>query len=309
MKMPKFALKVRGVTILRSDDAEQILQEMTHHMNSETRNEEVPEQFSMNEHSPFSDIVYISGQIVDWIFQEIPEVLRAEMHLEGIERGGKGYNYPVKNVMILIEGPKLSEVQSIITQEINIREFMYNDALFDIFQMIHNDTSILAIHVIPKHRTPLAKAGMHVKKVPGEVKEKISEELRKSSRHTYMKTVIQRLLSSLCKCEALRHGINLIELLLGQETFSDNEIHAAELSLEFLSDTREGQSLLMMWKYRKALRDRWSKRDNLSRNFISSVYEWFRELRSRECDSLTIASTKPISEIGHSLQQQKEIQL
>ncbi|MDF1537753.1 MAG: hypothetical protein P1Q69_02500 [Candidatus Thorarchaeota archaeon] len=288
MKMPKFALKVKGVTVLRSDNAEQILQEMTSHFDSESRNTgDLP---TKDEHSALSDIVYISGQIVDWIFQEIPTVLRAEMHLEGTERGVNKYDYPVKNVMIRIEGPDLSDIHSTIVQEITIREFMYYDVVFDIFEMIHNGTPNIAIQLIPKFRTPLTRQGHHTNRVPHEIKERISEELRKSSRHTYLKTVIQRLLSSRCKCESLRHGINLIELLLGHDTFSENELRAAEMSFEYLSDTREGQSLFLMWMNKEALRNRWNKRDTLCKNFISQVYEWFRELRTRECDTLSSAS-------------------
>jgi len=293
MKMPKFALKVKGVTVLRSDNAEQILQEMTNHFDSESR--EIGEQAIKEEHSPLSDIVYISGQIVDWIFQEIPIVLRAEMHLEGTERGENGYNYPVTNVMIKIEGPNLSDIKSKIEQEISIREFMYYDVLFDIFEMVHNGTPIVAIQVIPKLRTPLTIQGDHTNQVPHEIKERISEELRKSSRHTYLKTVVQRLLSSRCKCEALRHGTNLIELLLGHDTFLENELRAAEMSFEYLSDTREGQSLFLMWMNNEVLRNRWNKRDISCRNFISQVYEWFRELRTRECDTLSSTSISRLS--------------
>ncbi len=288
MKMPKFALKVKGVTVLRSDNAEQILQEMTNHFDSESR--KTGDQSIKEEHNALSDIVYISGQIVDWIFQEIPAVLRAEMHLEGTERGANKYDYPVKNVMIRIEGPDLSDILSKIEEEINIREFMYYDVVFDIFEMVHNGTPNVAIQVIPKLKTPITTQGNHTDRVPHEIKERISEELRKSSRHTYLKTVIQRLLSSRCKCESLRHGINLIELLLGHDTFSENELRAAEMSFEYLSDTREGQSLFLMWVNKGALRNRWNKRDALCKNFISQVYEWFRELRTRECDTLSSAS-------------------
>ena len=269
MKMPKFALKVKGVTVLRSDNAEQILQEMINHCDSKSR--EIGEQATKEERNPLSDIVYISGQIVDLIFQSIPTVLRTEMYLEGTERGEYGFNYPVTNVIIKIV------------------------VLFDIFEMIHNGTPIVAIQVISKLRTPLTIQGNHTNQVPHEIKERISEELRKSSRHTYLKTVVQRLLSSRCKCEALRHGTNLIELLLGHDIFLENELRAAEMSFEYLSDTREGQSLFLMWMNNEVLRNRWNKRDIACKNFISQVYEWFRELRTRECDTLSSTSKSRIS--------------
>lgn len=306
MKMPKFALKVKGVTILRSDNAEQILQEMTNHISSKLiQNEEFHDE---EEHNPFSDIVYISGQVIDWIFQDIPSVTRAEMHLEGTERIGKEYNYPVKSVILKIEGPDVSYIRTKIEQEMEIREFMYFDVLFDIFEMLHNGTPCIAIHVIPKLKTPLSTQGNHTSRVPFEVKERISEELRKTSRHTYLKTVVQRLLSSRCKCEALRHGINLIEVLLGHDVFSENELKAAELSFEYLSDTREGQSLLLMWKNHEVLRERWKGRDISCKSFISQVYEWFRESRIRECDTLSVASRVGSSiDLSMSIDAEQEI--
>ena len=93
-KVPQFALKVEGETVLRSDNAESILQEMTRHIesNPEALGESIMD--SENERI-FSDLVYIAGQIVDCIYHEIPTVSRTEMHLESRDIPTESEDYPV----------------------------------------------------------------------------------------------------------------------------------------------------------------------------------------------------------------------
>lgn len=284
-KVPQFALKVEGKTVLRSDDAESILREMARRIDSENEVSSEAEIPSAGQRL-FSDVVYIAGQIVDWMYQEIPSVHRTEMHLEGATIDDE-YDYPVRNVIIKIEGGSLQKLRTHIEQEIEIREFMYHDILFEILDIIHNDTPCLVLQIIPRPKVPLAPVGEHKGGMPFNLREAITDELRKNSQHTYTKTVIQRILNRHCKCEQIRHGINLVELSLTQKEFSTNEIRAAEMCLEYLSDTREGKSLLGMWNNREAIRGKWDQRDIPSRAFISQVYEWFGDIRTRQCHELS----------------------
>ncbi len=284
-RVPQFALKVEGKTILRSDNAESIIHEMACRLDAES--EMASEgQCSSIAQRPFTNIVYIAGQIVDWMYQEIPTVQRTEMHLEGI-RTDTGYDYPVRNVVIKIEGGSLSKLRTYIEQELAIREFMYHDVLFELLDVIYNDNPCLVLQIIPRPKIPLAKEGEHQGGMPFDIREAISEELRKSSHHTYTKTVIQRILSRHCKCEQIRHGINLVELALTQKEFSASELRASEMCLEYLSDTREGKSLLSMWRNRDAICTKWDRRDIPSRAFISQVYEWFGDIRTRQCHEMS----------------------
>jgi hypothetical protein len=287
-KVPQFALKVEGETVLRSDSAESILQEMTRRIESES---EASGEFRMNSKNDriFSDMVYIAGQIVDCIFHEIPTVSRTEMHLESRNAPKESDDYPVRNILIKIEGSDLSNIQSRVEEELGLREFMYHDAMFDIFEIVHNGTPNVVLQIIPRLHIPLTQKGIHTERMPPEVKDLIIKELRKSSKHTYTKTVIQRYLNRQCKCEYLKHAADLVELVLTQEGFSDSELRAAEMCLEYLGDTREGQSLLAIWYNRDAIRERWKKRDIPSKVFISQAYDWFSNIRNLQCHNLSSA--------------------
>ncbi len=287
-KVPQFALKIEGETILRSDNAESILQEMTRRIefNSEASGDLIMD--SENERI-FSDMVYIAGQIVDCIYHEIPTVSRTEMHLESREIPKESEDYPVRNILIKIEGSDLTNIHSRVEEEIELREFMYHDAMFDLFEIVHNGTPSVVLQIIPRLHIPLVPKGHHSERMPPEIKDLIIQELRKSSKHTYTKTVIQRFLNRQCKCEYLKHAADLVELVLTQEGFSDTELKAAEMCLEYLGDTREGQSLLLIWHNRDTIRERWKKRDIPSKVFISQAYEWFSQIRSLKCHNLSSA--------------------
>ncbi len=285
-KVSQFALKVEGETVLRSDDAETILQEMTRRIESES---EASGDSIMDKENGriFSDMVYIAGQIVDCIYHEIPTVSRTEMHLESRDASGEKYDYPVKNITIKIEGSDLSNIHSRIEEELEFREFMYQDAMFELFEIDHNGTPSVVLQIIPRLHIPIIANGLHTERMLPEIKDRIIRELRRSSKHTYTKTIIQRFLNRRCKCEYLRHAADLVELVLTQDRFSDNELRAAEMCLEYLADTREGQSLLSIWRNHDAIRTRWTKRDTPSKIFISQTYEWFTSIRSRQCHQLS----------------------
>ncbi|MFW9849710.1 MAG: hypothetical protein ACFFF4_11240 [Candidatus Thorarchaeota archaeon] len=285
-KMPQFALKVEGETVFRSDDAEAILQEMTRRI--ELESEAFGDSSMVNERI-FSDMVYIAGQIVDCIYHEIPTVSRTEMHLEGRDTPIETQEYPVRNVIIKIEGSDLSNIQTRVEEELELREFMYHDVIFEVFELVHNGTPSVVIQIIPRLHIPLVTKGQHSEKMPPETKDQIIQELRRNSKHTYTKTVIQRFLNRRCKCEYLRHAADLVELVLTQEGFSDIELKAAEMCLEYLNDIREGQSLLSLWQKRDAIRARWKKRDIPSKTFISQTYEWFSQIRNLQCHEISSA--------------------
>jgi hypothetical protein len=287
-KVPQFALKVEGETVLRSDNAESILQEMTRHIELESEASGDSTMDNENERI-FSDMVYIAGQIVDCIYHEIPTVSRTELHLESRNTPSETHEYPVRNIMIKIEGTDLSNILSRVEEEIELREFMYHDAMFDLFEIVHNGTPSVVLQIIPRLHIPLIATGKHSKRMPPEIKDLIIRELRKSSKHTYTKTVIQRFLNCRCKCEYLKHAADLVELVLTQEGFSDTELRAAEMCLEYLGDTREGQSLLSLWNNREDIRTRWKKRDIPSKTFISQTYEWFSNIRNLQCHELSSA--------------------
>jgi len=286
-KVPQFALKVEGKTVLRSDDAESILREMARRIDVENEISS-DDDVSYIGQKLFSDVVYIAGQIVDWIYQEIPSVHRTEMHLEGTAKDNE-YDYPVRNVVIKIEGSSPLKLRSQLEQELAIREFMYHDVLLELLDIIHNGTPSLVLQIIPRAKIPLTAKGEHKGGMPFDLREAITDELRKNSQHTYTKTVIQRVLNRHCKCEQIRHGINLVELALTQKDLAVNEIRAAEMCLEYLSDTREGKSLLWMWRDREKIRKKWERRDIPSRAFISQIYEWFGDIRTRDCHELSQA--------------------
>jgi hypothetical protein len=287
-KVPQFVLKVEGETVLRADDAESILQEMTRRIESESEASGDSIMDSENERI-FSDMVYIAGQIVDCIYHEIPTVSRTELHLESRDASNETQDYPVKNILIKIEGSDLSNIHSRVEEEIELREFMYHDAIFDLFEIVHNGIPSVVLQIIPRLHIPLIPKGTHSERMFPEIKDLIIRELRKSSKHTYTKTVIQRFLNRQCKCEYLKHAADLVELVLTQEGFSDTELRAAEMCLEYLGDTREGQSLLSIWHKRDAIRERWKKRDIPSKTFISQTYEWFSQIRSMQCHNLSSA--------------------
>lgn len=290
-KVPQFALKVEGKTVLRSDDVESIIREMARRIDPEHDSFPNAQLLTIGQRL-FSDVVYVAGQIVDWLYQEIPTVHRTEMHLEGYGSNDE-YDHPIRNVIIKIEGGALSKLRTHIEQELEIREFMYHDVLFELLDLIHNDVPCLVLQIIPRPKIPWSEEDEHKGGMPFEVRETITEELRKNSQHTYMKTVIQRLLNRHCKCEQIRHGINLVELVLTQKEFAPNELHAAEMCLEYLSDTREGKSLIGMWRNREAIGTKWSRRDIASRAFISQIYEWFGDIQTRQCHELSQAYREP----------------
>ena len=287
-KVPQFTLKVGGETVLRSDNTETILQEMAWHIESESEASGDSIMDKENERI-FSDMVYIAGQIVDCIYHEIPTVSRTEMHLESRNASGDKYDHPMRNIIIKIEGSDLSNIQSKVEEELEFREFMYHDAIFEVFEIVHNGTPSIVLQIFPRMHIPLIGSGLHTERMPPEIKDQIIRELRRSPKHTYTKTVIQRFLNRRCKCEYLRHAADLVEMVLTQEGFSDNELRAAEMCLEYLADTREGQSLLSLWRNYDAIRTRWTKRDTPSKTFISQTYEWFTDIRSRQCHQLSSA--------------------
>ncbi|MFW9980391.1 MAG: hypothetical protein ACFFE3_00580 [Candidatus Thorarchaeota archaeon] len=285
-KVSQFALKVDGQTVLRSDDVDDILQEITRHISLEPMiSNELADQ------NMFTNTMYLAGEMLNWIYHEIPIVTRAEMHFEGRTGREDTYHSAIESIIIRIEGDDTLKIRTRLEEEISFREFMYQDTTFDIFEIIHNNVPSVVVQFIPRFRIPLTSEGRHTAAMQDELRNLITDELRKNSRHTYLSTVVQRFLKCNCKCEQIRHAINLVELRISSEAFSDNEMVVAKMCLESIADTKEGRSLFEMWNNFAEIQLRWKQRNSSSKVLISHVYEWFSNIRERKCYQLSRAAS------------------